>query len=363
MKNKVKNIIITFLFFGVIIVLFFINIIKKDEEISISERRKLEQFPQITASKIFDGTVSDKFEKYTMDQFIGREFFRKLKIDIEFKVFRKKDYNNLYEYNGYIISQNYPLNEKSVLNITNKIKNIKEQYLTDENEIYYTIVPDKNYFVNNGNLKIDYNRLEEIMKENLNFAEYINIKDNLELEDYYKTDTHWKQEKLIKIAKVISDSMNLNIEDTEYNEENIGEFKGVYSGQLPIVQESDNLKILRNNILNNCIVYNYEKEKTTDVYDMSKKSSMDKYDIYLSGAVSLIRIDNPENKNGKELIVFRDSYASSLIPLLVSAYSKVTLVDTRYISPKILNQYIDFTNQDVLFIYSTLVINNSSSLK
>lgn len=363
MKNKVKNIIITVLFFGVIIVLFFINIIKKDEGISISERRKLEQFPQITASKIFDGTTSNKFEKYTMDQFIEREFFRKLKIDIEFKLFGKKDYNNLYEYDGYIISQNYPLNEKSIVNITKKIKNIKEQYLTDENEIYYTIVPDKNYFVNNGNLKIDYNRLEEIMKENLNFAEYINIEDNLELEDYYKTDTHWKQEKLIKIAKVISDSMNLNIGDTEYNEENIGEFKGVYSGQLPIVQESDNLKILRNNILNNCIVYNYENEKTTDVYDMSKKSSMDKYDIYLSGAVSLIRIDNPENKNGKELIVFRDSYASSLIPLLVSSYSKITLVDTRYISPKILNQYIDFTNQDVLFIYSTLVINNSSSLK
>lgn len=363
MKNKVKNIIITVLFFGVIIVLFFINIIKKDEGISISERRKLEQFPQITASKIFDGTTSNKFEKYTMDQFIEREFFRKLKIDIEFKLFGKKDYNNLYEYDGYIISQNYPLNEKSIVNITKKIKNIKEQYLTDENEIYYTIVPDKNYFVNNGNLKIDYNRLEEIMKENLNFAEYINIEDNLELEDYYKTDTHWKQEKLIKIAKVISDSMNLNIGDTEYNEENIGKFKGVYSGQLPIVQESDNLKILRNNILNNCIVYNYENEKTTDVYDMSKKSSMDKYDIYLSGAVSLIRIDNPENKNGKELIVFRDSYASSLIPLLVSSYSKITLVDTRYISPKILNQYIDFTNQDVLFIYSTLVINNSSSLK
>lgn len=363
MKNNVKNIIITILFFTAIIVPLFINIIKKDDEISISERRKLEQFPQITVSKIFDGMVSNKFEKYTMDQFIGREFFRKLKIATEFKVFGKKDYNNLYEYNGYIISQNYPLNEKSVLNITNKIKNIKEQYLTDENEIYYTIVPDKNYFVNNGNLKIDYNRLEKIMKENLNFAEYINIKDNLELEDYYKTDTHWKQENLVKIAKVISDKMNLNIEDVEYNEENIGEFKGVYSGQLPIVQESDNLKILRNNVLNNCIVYNYENEKTTDVYDMSKKSSMDKYDIYLSGAVSLIRIDNLENKNGKELIVFRDSYASSLIPLLVSSYSKVTLVDTRYISTKILNQYIDFTNQDVLFIYSTLVINNSSSLK
>ena len=62
-------------------------------------------------------------------------------------------------------------------------------------------------------------------------------------------------------------------------------------------------------------------------------------------------------------MVFRDSYASSLIPLLVSGYKKITVVDTRYISPKILNEYINFSNQDILFIYSILVINNSTSLK
>ena len=74
-------------------------------------------------------------------------------------------------------------------------------------------------------------------------------------------------------------------------------------------------------------------------------------------------LENPENDTGKELIVFRDSFASSLIPLLVEGYDKITLVDTRYISPKILNKYIEFNNQDILFLYSTSIINNSYSLK
>ncbi len=77
----------------------------------------------------------------------------------------------------------------------------------------------------------------------------------------------------------------------------------------------------------------------------------------------MLTIENPDYNGTKELIVFRDSYGSSLIPLLVTGYSKITVVDTRYISPKLLNQYIEFKDQDVLFMYSTLIINNSTTLK
>lgn len=77
----------------------------------------------------------------------------------------------------------------------------------------------------------------------------------------------------------------------------------------------------------------------------------------------MLTIENPDYNGTKELIAFRDSYGSSLIPLLVTGYSKITVVDTRYISPKLLNQYIEFKDQDVLFMYSTLIINNSTTLK
>ena len=351
MSEKNKNKIITILFAIIIISSFFINIIKKDEIISIAERRKLEQFPSISISQIINGTFFNKFDKYVTDQFFERELFRKIKINTELKLLSKKNYNNLYEYNNYIIEQIYPLNEKSILNISNKIIEIKEKYLTENNKIYYSIIPDKNYFINKDNLKIDYNNLENILNEKLNFGKYIRIFDLLQLEDYYKTDSHWKQEKLIKIAQKFGQEMKLNL-NNNYEEKIITEFKGVYSGQLPINEEKDEIKILTDNVLENCIVYNVDK-----------KNSLDKYDIYLSGAVSLISIENTENKTGRELVVFRDSYASSFVPLLVEGYDKITLVDTRYISPKILKQYIEFNNQDILFLYSTSIINNSYTLK
>jgi len=62
-------------------------------------------------------------------------------------------------------------------------------------------------------------------------------------------------------------------------------------------------------------------------------------------------------------VLFRDSFGSSLAPLLIEFYSKITLIDMRYINSNNYLEMIEFDNQDVLFLYSTLIVNNSSTLK
>lgn len=362
MSDKVKNIMVTISFMFAIIIMFVINITKETTKISLSERRKLQQFPDFSVENLLDGTFFENFEKYTMDQFIQREAFRSLKTNMEIHVLKKKDSNNIYKYDNKLIEQIYPLNEKSVVNIANKMNNINTRYLNETNRVYYTIVPDKNYFVNNGNLKLDYNKLQDILSSNLKWATYINIFDCLDFSCYYATDSHWKQEKLQNVVKRISNSINLKIEET-YEENKVTDFNGVYAGQFPIKSESDEIIVLTNDIIENCIVYNQETNQKTKIYNMEKINSPDKYDIYLSGATPLLTIENPNGTSNKELVVFRDSYGSSLIPLLVEAYNKITIIDTRYISPKILGEYVEFKDTDILFVYSTLLINNSTSLK
>ena len=72
--------------------------------------------------------------------------------------------------------------------------------------------------------------------------------------------------------------------------------------------------------------------------------------MYLSGAKALVTIENPKAETGRELIVFRDSFGSSVVPLLVADYAKITLVDIRYIQPDMLGQFLEFHGQDVLFL-------------
>jgi len=63
------------------------------------------------------------------------------------------------------------------------------------------------------------------------------------------------------------------------------------------------------------------------------------------------------------LVIFRDSFGSSIAPLFAQGYKKITLVDIRYMHPDMLEHYVEFENQDVLFLYSTLVLNNAETLK
>lgn len=360
MNDKIKDIVVTLVFLFTIISLFLINVIKKDTDISIAERRKLATMPELTTKSLFDGTYFKKFDSYVTDQFIKRDTFRKIKIDIELST--KGEYNNLYMYDDYIVEEIFPLNNNSINNLTNKINYIKKTYLNNNSNIYYTIIPDKNYFVNNGNLKLDYNKLQDMMKNNLTNLNYINIFDKLTLDNYYKTDTHWKQEDLFNVANTIANQMNFSI--TNNNVINtVTTFKGSYAGRLSVTKDIDTIKTISNPSILNSSVYNYETKKYTQIYDYDKLKSLDKYDIYLSGASSIINIVNPISNSNKELIVFRDSYGSSLVPLLIDGYKKITVIDIRYVSSRILNNYIKFNNQDILFMYSILTINNSFSMR
>mgnify|MGYP002405134674 FL=1 len=127
--------------------------------------------------------------------------------------------------------------------------------------------------------------------------------------------------------------------------------------------EPDRINYVTSDSIEGAAVYNYENGSTGGVYNFDKLQSKDPYEFFLSGACALMTIDSPSSDNDKNLVIFRDSYASSIIPYFIGAYSKITLVDTRYIEPSLLSEYVDFSNCDVLFLYSTMVLNESSVLR
>ncbi|MDR1560513.1 MAG: hypothetical protein LBS84_12645 [Clostridiales bacterium] len=74
-------------------------------------------------------------------------------------------------------------------------------------------------------------------------------------------------------------------------------------------------------------------------------------------------LTNPESKSERGLYLFRDSFSSSLAPLLAESYHKITLIDLRYMNFTSIPDFISFDREsDVLFLYSSLVLNNPESL-
>ena len=233
--------------------------------------------------------------------------------------------------------------------------------------VYMTVVPDKSYYLaeENGYLAMDYEAMFHAMTEGMPWAEFVDITGCLTAEDYYRTDTHWRQEKLLGVAEKLCQAMGAAMSKAEDFTATALErpFYGVYYGQAALPMEPETMYIMESDLLSSCRVYDYETGKYSQVYDESKLTSKDLYDVYLSGARSLLTIENPNAATNRELIVFRDSFGSSIVPLLVQGYAKVTLVDIRYINIEVLDRFITFRGQDVLFLYSTLVLNNSSTIK
>lgn len=268
MQNKTKNMIITVGFALILIMVFVVNLIAKDKKISTTERRTLAQFPKITLTGLMNGEVIDKFEDYTVDQFVGRDFFRGIKALNSIYVFNQKDNNKLFEKDGAIYKMEYPLNRNNVQKSAKKIYDIYEKHLQNMN-VYYAIIPDKTYYLtDDDHLKLDHNELKSIMRNQLKDMEYIDIWESLELDDYYKTDIHWKQENLQNVVSKLQEGMNLqNTSDIVYEKVDVGEFYGTYYGQLGISVNPDKMYILKNETIDNCITYNYEtKEKRRSIY-------------------------------------------------------------------------------------------------
>jgi len=353
MKNK----IITITFISFLIFFSVFHILKTDAIISTTERRTLAKFPNFE----FNGEYISKIEKYLLDHFPYRDNFRSIKANFNYKILNRLDNNGIYLKDNYIFKSNYPTNEKSITNFINKTNKIKE-LLTKENKTFMMIIPDKNYYLEDENfLHIDYdyisNELEKID------TTFIDIKNTLNINDYYETDTHWKQENLLKVISKMNEHINFNYQQMEYKENKYKKFYGVYYGESAIKRKAETITYLTNEIIENAQVKYLENSKLNKVYNIDKLNDLDSYDVFLDGASAFIEINNPNITEDKELVIFRDSFGSSITPLLIPYYSKITLIDNRYISSDNFKNLIEFNNQDILFIYSALIVNTSNTLK
>ena len=337
--------------------------VKAPAEVSDAERRPLEQFPAVSGESLLSGQFMKDFADYAVDQFPLRDGFRTLNAYLTYYLLGQKDNNGIYLSDGYAAKMDYPLDEGSVSNALTRFMELHELYL-EGSEVHFALVPDKSYYLAEeaGVLAIDYDALYAHVAQELPWAELIDLRGFLDIEDYYRTDTHWRQEQIVPAAQAIAQKLGVTV--PEFQQMAIDRpFYGVYYGQAALPMEPDTMYYLTNEVLENCTVTIHDSGTTAAVLDTTKLGSRDLYDVFLSGGAAVLEINNPAGQAGKELIVFRDSFGSSMVPLLLNDYETVWVLDTRYVNPAMLGNFVDFHGQDVLFLYSTLILNSSSALR
>lgn len=338
-----------------------------DKTDSLAERRKLAQRPALRVSSVADGTYMTAFEKYALDQFPLRDSFRAVKAAFSRDILRQRDNGGVYAAEGHLSKLDYPANPDLVRRAAERFSAVCEACFRDTGaRIYVSVVPDKNYFLAavNGYPAMDYKSLVAALRDGMPDAEYIDIFDTLSLGKYYRTDAHWRQEALDETAAALAGAMGVSL-PAEYETVDTGlPFRGVYAGQYALPVEPDALAYRTNDTISRLRVYDYETAAEIPVYDLALAAGRDGYEMFLGGAKALLTIENPAAATDRELVLFRDSFGSSIAPLLAQGYARVTVVDIRYMASAAAARLVDLTAaDDVLFLYSTGVLNHSETIK
>lgn len=358
MKKNIINIIV----FSVILLSFmFLWIFKEKEEIVASERRKAAAIPPI--SEIFSESYSQNFDKAMSDTFPYREKFRKLNTLFRLDILHQKDVNGYLKAEGHVLKTEDTLNIEQIQAGAKKINELSEKF-PESSKIYYSLIPDKNYFLASkyGYPHIDYKTLVSTLNNSVSKAEYIDIFPDLSIDDYYKTDSHWSQEKILPVAEKLISNMGKTPLNAQYTQNRIENFKGVYAVQGAINTPAEDMVYLTNDNINSAVVTSVEEKGDFPVYQTEKFEGVDPYDMFLGGAKALLTLER-ESDTENHLIIFRDSFGSSIAPLFLENYSKITLIDLRYISSSVIDDYVNFENADILFLYNTSIINNAMLLR
>ena len=288
-----------------------------DQVYSFSERSYLDKFPELSVENILekgDNSFMSEFNSYTLDQFPLRDTFRQLKAMFHLYALNQSDNNDKYIYDGYIAEMAL-LNESVFQKNLESMRRVYEKFLKDAPDcnVYMAIIPDKNYYLADvsGHMSMDYTELFERIEANAPWATHISLLDKLDITDFYYTDTHWRQEKILDVAQKIANAMGgQGPKEEDFTAQKLEDpFYGVYYGQIALPVAGEDMFVLRSDVLDNCLVSYNGEEPVKGVYDWDRsKVEMvakpnggytiygDMYEVFLSSESGKIVIENPFSK-------------------------------------------------------------------
>lgn len=91
-------------------------------------------------------------------------------------------------------------------------------------------------------------------------------------------------------------------------------------------------------------------EERNDIYDKKKLDTKDKYAYFFGGNYGEVRI-RMKTDSDRKLLVFKDSFANSMIPFLLQDYKEVIMMDLRYYRQSVAELLEEEDDAEILVLY------------
>ena len=357
---------------AIMIIIVAANLIKKDNEMSERENRMLAQRPDVTMTDISDGKFMKDYESYVSDQFIFRDFWvsAKAKMDL---LLGKNNSNGIYKgRSGYLIEDAKTPDEE---HMAKNIEAINKLADSGQVNVFTMIVPNAVCVMDNklpafapvrdqaADLKAFGSRLSANVKQIDLVSAFKGKRDAEQL--YYRNDHHWTTNAAYLAFQKAAGTLGIDAGKVSYDRYTVSsEFVGTLAATSGYgASKKDMIEIFtpNNSDVEYVVEYVDQMEKKASVYDSGMLENNDKYAVFFGGNYPMIKIKTT-NREGRNLLVVKDSYANCFVPFLIPHYKEITMIDPRYYYEDANKAIADSGIQDVLFLYNANTFFEDNSL-
>ena len=315
----------------------------------------------------------DDFETYLSDHLAGREGWVKFSNGIQ-KLTGKQEINGVYTLDGRLIQAFKGYDEEYVEDSIKAMNAFAKRF--PDKQMYFMLAPTAQDFYMN-----QLPSYSGVLSEKSFISDCYKKVDDIATVDcrsylassadeyiYYRTDHHWTS--LGAFLAYQSAAKTLGFAAYGYGYFNIETASNDFRGTLYSKTLDDS--IAPDSIDYYIHAYNEPKIKmtTTNGAQVNKYDSLyvrdyldgkDKYSSFTGSNVPLVEIET-DIDNGKTLLIIKDSYAHSLVPFLSKHYSKIAMVDMRYIHTS-LDRLINLDEySQVLFMFNVISFSEDTGL-
>ena len=362
------------IFGGLILITTALDLLTPTKTFSEMENRYLAEKPKLTVQSLLEEKEDKKYtslyEKYTNDQFIGRDEWITLKSITESALGKIENNGIAYGDDHYMFAKmEYfsDLQERQLPKNISFIQKMAEAY--PQQSMTFAIIPNS-YAVltdkvpmglENIDQRAEIDRLYgEVTAPNVNKLELLEPLTAHQNEYiYYRTDHHWTTLGAYYgySAYVRSRGMEpVPLEELEGLAHPVEDFYGTYYSKAKAFDAVPDT-ITWYDIPATSVTVNGEEKGS--MYDLAQFEKRDKYAGLLWSNNGLTVIKSENNRNPQEgktsrVLLLKDSYGNSLAPFLTYNYDEVWVVDMRYtakLSP--IMEMAEFDDVVVMYNYTT----------
>lgn len=328
------------------------------------EKRELQTRPEISITKVLDGRFQKKYESYLRDQFPGRDHWVSFQTDMELFM-GKNEIHNVYIGKNHYLLEHYTEKEFDPQQISKNLQAL-EKFVgkaKQNADVHVMMVPTKSWvlreklpaFAPHYKEQKFYDALQQkLEKEDVLISVEPVLDAHKEEEIYYRTDHHWTTLGAWYAYEQYTKAVGGDLQRAQGKKKFrciSKDFYGTTYAKINYARQADKIEIyepadkLR-------VVYNMGEKKTKTLYDFSFLKTADQYSVFTGGNQAVLEITGGI-KNGKTLLLIKDSFANSILPFLAEDYEKLVVVDLRQLNVSGDRLLEMFSPTDILILYNS----------